>query len=131
MMSRFCYRRMGRRYGLQIPHTTRIGRGLYIGHFGGIIISSRSIIGNNCNIAQGVTIGETNRGVNKGSPTIGDRVWVGANAVIVGGINIGSDSLIAPLSYVNFDVPQSSVVMGNPAKIVSKNGSQGYVNNLV
>ncbi len=66
-----------------------------------------------------------------GCPVIGDRVWIGANAVVVGRITIGDDVLIAPLSFVNFDVPDKAVVAGNPAKIINYNGSEGYVNYII
>lgn len=116
------------RYGLDIPASTRIGPGFYIGHFGGVVISPYAIFGANINIAQGVTIGATSRGSHIGAPTLEDRVWVGANAIIVGKIIIGAEALIAPGAYVNFDVPSKSVVMGNPGKIVSDSGSTGYIN---
>ena len=116
------------RYGLDISASTRIGPGFYIGHFGGVVISPYAIFGANINIAQGVTIGATSRGNHIGAPTLEDRVWVGANAIIVGKITIGAEALIAPGAYVNFDVPHKSVVMGNPGKIVSDSGSEGYIN---
>jgi len=116
----------------QIPYTTNIGEGFYIGHAMGIIINPKTIIGKNVNIAQGVTIGQENRGKRKGTPTIGDKVWIGANAVIVGKINIGNDVLIAPNAYVNFDVPNHSIVLGNPAKIIHKeNATQEYINRTI
>jgi serine O-acetyltransferase len=121
-------RRYQFKYGFQIEPSTQIGRGFYIGHFGTIVINPKSKIGINCNIAPGVTIGQTNRGRLRGVPTIGDRVWIGANAVIVGGITIGSNVLIAPNAYVNTDVPSNSLVMGNPAKIIPKeNPCDNYV----
>ena len=119
------------RYGFDISPTTEIGPGLYLGHFGGVVISPYTVLGANINIAQGVTIGATSRGANAGAPTLEDRVWVGANAIVVGKITIGHDSLIAPGAYVNFDVPPGSVVLGNPGEIVSDAGSQGYVNNTL
>lgn len=119
------------KYGLDISPTTDIGPGLYIGHFGGVVISPHAILGANINIAQGVTIGATSRGLRKGAPTLQDRVWVGANAIIVGKITIGHDALIAPGAYVNFDVPSSAVIIGNPGKVVSTSGSFGYVNNIM
>ena len=92
----------------------------------------KDCIGKNVNIATGVTIGQENRGKRKGCPTIGDRVWIGTNAVLVGNINIGSDVLIAPLSYVNFDVPDHSIVLGNPARIISReNATASYIEKLV
>jgi serine O-acetyltransferase len=119
------------KYGFDISPTTAIGPGLYIGHFGGVVISPYATLGSNINIAQGVTIGAVSRGPHTGAPTLEDRVWVGANAIIVGKITIGHDALIAPGAYVNFDVPSMAVVLGNPGKVVSSAGSIGYVNNTL
>jgi serine O-acetyltransferase len=119
------------KYGLDISPTTNIGPGLYIGHFGGVVISPYAVLGSNINIAQGVTIGATSRGPRTGAPTLEDRVWVGANAIIVGKVTIGRDALIAPGAYVNFDVPPEAVILGNPGQIVSHTGSQGYVNRTI
>lgn len=119
------------RYGFEISPVTSIGPGLYLGHFGGVVISPLAVIGSNCNIAQGVTIGAASRGARKGAPTIGDRVWVGANAVIVGRVTVGDDVLIGPGAYVNFDVPAMSIVIGNPGQVVSESGSVGYINHPV
>lgn len=118
------------RYGLEISPATRIGPGFYIGHFGGVVISPLAVIGANVNVAQGVTIGAASRGARRGAPTIEDRVWIGAHAIVVGKVTIGRDALIAPGAYVNFDVPEHALVLGNPGKIVSDKGSKGYVNNL-
>ncbi len=122
---------MQTKYGLQFRHTCKIGKGLYMAHYGNIVLNTNVTIGENCNIAQGVTIGNTKRGKKLGNPIIGNRVWIGANAVIVGKIKIGDDALIAPLSFVNFDVPEKAVVAGNPATIISYNGSMGYIENVV
>ncbi|WBV59554.1 serine acetyltransferase [Chryseobacterium camelliae] len=117
------------KYGFQIYPETQIGEGFYLGHWGSLVINPKTIIGKNCNIAQGVTIGQQNRGKNEGSPEIGNEVWIGPNAVIVGNIKIGNNVLIAPNSYVNFDVPSDSVVTGNPGKIYpNENATQGYIN---
>ncbi len=119
------------KYGFDISPTTSIGPGLYIGHFGGVVISPHAVLGSNINIAQGVTIGAASRGPRTGAPTLEDRVWVGANAIIVGKVTIGREALIAPGAYVNFDVPPESVVLGNPGKVVSNSGSRGYVNRTI
>ncbi|MET3034920.1 serine acetyltransferase [Chryseobacterium sp. NRRL B-14859] len=120
------------KYGFQIYPETEIGEGFYLGHWGALVINPKSKIGKNCNIAQGVTIGQQNRGKNEGFPVIGDEVWIGPNAVIVGSINIGNNVLIAPNAYVNFDVPADSLVMGNPGIIYpSLNATKGYINNKV
>jgi serine O-acetyltransferase len=118
------------KYGFQIGG--KIGEGFYIGHFGTIIVSVNAEIGRNCNIATGVTIGATRRGEKKGAPKIGDTVWIGTNAVLVGNINIGNDVLIAPGAFVNFDVPDHSLVIGNPGRISYKeNATEGYINNVL
>lgn len=120
------------KYGFQIYPETEIGEGFYLGHWGALVINPKVKIGKNCNIAQGVTIGQANRGKNKGVPEIGNEVWIGANAVIVGNIKIGDNVLIAPNAYVNTDIPNNSVVMGNPAQIIpNENATEGYINNKV
>lgn len=128
----FRLRMMSRKTFIQIPSSCKIGEGFYIGHYGRIIINPDVVLGKNVNIATGVTIGQENRGQRKGVPTIGDRCWIGTNAVIVGNIKIGSDVLIAPLAYVNFDIPDHSIVIGNPAKIIHReNATEGYIENVV
>lgn len=117
---------------IQIPYKTKIGEGFYIGHSGRVIINHNVNIGKNVNIATGVTIGKTNRGENKGVPTIGDKVWIGTNAVVVGKINVGNNVLIAPNAYVNFDVPDNSIVIGNPGIIKkSDRAVEDYICNCV
>ncbi|PTT41863.1 serine acetyltransferase [Chryseobacterium sp. HMWF028] len=120
------------KYGFQIYPETQIGEGFYLGHWGSLVINPQTIIGKNCNIAQGVTIGQQNRGKNEGSPIIGNEVWIGTNAVIVGAITIGNNVLIVPNSYVNFDIPSNSVVIGNPAKIIpTENATKDYINRKI
>ncbi len=129
---RFILRHYQIKYGFQIYPETQIGEGFYLGHWGAVVINPKTIIGKNCNIAQGVTIGQQNRGKKQGVPTIGDEVWIGANAVIVGGITIGNNVLIAPNAYVNTDVFSGSVVMGNPAQIIPNDqATEGYINHKV
>jgi len=117
---------------IQIPARTSIGEGFYIGHLGRVIIHPDAKLGKNINVGTGVTIGMENRGKRKGAPEIGDDCWIGTNAVIVGKIRIGSDVLIAPLTYVNFDVPDHSIVIGNPGRIIPKeNAVADYICNRV
>ena len=106
-----------RRYGLEVL-SSNIGPGLYIGHGHNINVNPSAVIGKNCNLNKGCTVGAENRGIRKGAPVLGDMVWVGSNAVVVGKVNIGDDVLIAPNAYVNFDVPSHSIVIGNPARII-------------
>ena len=117
---------------IQIPARTEIGEGFYIGHSGRVIINPEAKLGSNMNISTGVVIGCENRGKRKGAPKFEGNCWIGANAVIVGNVNVGEDVLIAPLAYVNFDVPPHSIVIGNPAKIVHKeNATEEYICNKV
>lgn len=108
--------------GIQIPYTTKIGPGFRIVHFGSIVVNPQAIIGKNFNISQGALIGNAS-GKNKGVPIIGDNVCVNANAIIIGGVKIGNNVLIAPGAFVNFDVPDNSIVIGNPGKIISRDQS--------
>lgn len=124
-------RRYSYKYGFQIPSSTEIGEGFYIGHWGTIVINEKAKIGKNCNITHNVTIGQTNRGRLKGCPTIGDNVWIGTGTTIVGNINIGSNVLIAPNTYVNVNIPSNSLVLGTPCKIINKdNPCDGYINHI-
>lgn len=125
-------RRLSSKTHIQIPTVVKVGKGLYINHFGRVIINSAAVLGNNITIGTGVTVGQTNRGKKKGAPVIADNVWIGTNAVVVGNVNIGTDVMIAPNAFVNIDVPPHSIVVGNPAKIISREGAtDGYIENIV
>ena len=120
------------KYGLDISQKVRIGGSLFINHPYCIAINDSCVIGKNVNITKGVTIGATQRGKRKGVPTIGNQVWIGANAAIVGAVSVGDDVLIAPNAYVNVDVPPHSIVLGNPGRIIPReNAVESYINHLV
>ncbi|MFA5158447.1 MAG: serine acetyltransferase [Patescibacteria group bacterium] len=120
------------KYGYQISLSAEIGPGLFLPHFGGIVIGKEVKIGKNCDISPNVVIGRELRGKRKGSPTIGNKVWIGPGAVIVGKIKIGSNVLIAGNSFLNRDVPSNSIVIGNPAKIIKNlKATEGYINNEI
>ncbi len=127
------YRLHSEFYGFQIPPNLNIGEGIYIGHYGTIIINGNAKLGNNINLTTNVLIGQTNRGKLKGVPQIGDNVYLGYGCVVVGNINIGNNVLIAANAYVNQDVPDNSIVIGNPASIISNklNATESYVNNRI
>ncbi|MBR4749369.1 MAG: serine acetyltransferase [Abditibacteriota bacterium] len=106
----------------------KIGRGLCMIHAFGAGVNAAAELGDNVTLHQFVAIGQENRGKRKGAPILGNRVWVGPGAVVVGRIHIGDDVLIAPNSYVNCDVPSHSIVMGNPCRIIPRdNATEGYV----
>ena len=104
---------------VELPWSAEIGKGVLFLHPYSITFNSRTIIGDNCTIMKGVTIGNT-KGPNGGTPTIGNNVYIGLNSTIVGNIHIGNDVLIAPNSFVNFDIPDGSLVIGNPGVIHKK-----------
>jgi len=129
---RYRYRKVCEKHGIEISRRTSIKKGLYLGHPYNITINENAKLGKNINIHKGVTIGMENRGMRYGAPIIKDRVWIGINSTIVGKVTIGEDVLIAPNSYVNCDVPNHSIVIGNPCKIIKKeNATKSYINNIV
>lgn len=120
------------KFGIEIMYYTKIGAGLVLSHPYNITVNGAAVIGKNVSLYKGCTIGEENRGKRKGAPVLGDCVWVGTNAQVVGNIVIGNDVLIAPNSFVNCDVPSHSVVYGNPCVIKSRNdATKDYINNKI
>lgn len=120
-----------RKHGIEIHSSCKIGKGLYLGHVYNITISGDAVIGENCNIHKGVTIGRECRGPRKGCPVIGSRVSICVNATLVGRITIGDDVIIAPNAFVNCDVPSHSIVIGNPCFIKHRDhATEEYVVNL-
>jgi serine O-acetyltransferase len=116
------------RFGIDISRDARIGSGLYIGHFGGIVVNAAVVIGDNCNLSQGVTLGQVNRGPKAGCPSIGDNVYIGPGAKIIGCIHVGDNAAIGANAVVVEDVPPHVAVGGVPARVISDAGSEGYVN---
>ncbi len=113
--------------GISLPYAATIGERFYIAHHGHIILHPNTVIGDNCNIAQGVTIGISGRGAKRGVPVIGDNVFMAANAVIAGKISVGDNSVIGANSLVVNDVEPNTTVIGVPAIKVSDNNSEGYI----
>jgi serine O-acetyltransferase len=113
--------------GISIPAAAKIGHSFYIGHFGGIIINAAAIIGDNCNISQGVTIGVSGRGTKRGVPVLGSNIYIGANTVIAGKITVGNNCVIGAVSLVIDSIPDNAVGFGVPFEIKNYNGSNGYI----
>lgn len=126
-LNRFCLKT-----GIDFAGNPNIGKGLIIGHWGRIVLNGDAKFGDQIMITHNVTIGRDIRGKRAGTPTFGNRVCIRANSTIVGNITIGNDVLIAPNTFVNFDVPSHSVVIGNPATIHHKdNATEGHLGRLV
>ena len=108
-----------------------IGEGFYLYHRGTIYIGPVKI-GRNCCVSHNVTIGRAYKAGKLGRPVIGDNVWIGPGAVIVGKITIGSNVFIAPNSVVNTDVPDNSMVAGFPARyIIKENPTKDWINDIL
>lgn len=117
------------KFHIRIAPGTSIGCGLYVGHFGDIGVNSAAVIGENCNISQGVSIGQASRGERKGAPVIGDNVFIGPGAKLIGRVHIGNNVAIGANCVVTKDVPDNAVVVGIPGKVISYLGSADYVIN--
>ena len=104
--------------GISLPKSCVIGKGLRIWHFGGVFINGEAVIGENCTLRQGVTIG--NRRDGGASPVLGDNVELGAYAQILGDIHIGSGSRIGAMAVVLTDMPAGSTAVGQPARIITR-----------
>jgi len=109
--------------GVGISPQAVIGPGLYIGHFGQVIVNGEARIGSNATLSQEITIGYAQRGSRQGTPTIGDRVYIAPGAKLFGAITIGDDVAVGANAVVNRDVDDRSVVGGVPARLLSKQGS--------
>jgi serine O-acetyltransferase len=104
--------------GISLPKSVSIGPGLRIWHFGGVFIHPEAVIGSNCVLRQGVTIG--NRVEGGPAPVIGNDVEFGAYAQILGGVRIGDGCRIGALSVVLTDIPDGATAVGSPARIVTR-----------
>lgn len=109
-------------FSIEIPYTAQIGEGFLIGHHEGVIINGDCIIGKNFTIQQGVTIGGNIGKIKEGreTPLIGDNVFIGAGAKVLGPIKIGDNSMIGANAVVIKNVPNDSVAVGIPAKVIKK-----------
>lgn len=115
--------------GVELRPRTRVGPRLRLFHAHGLVVHEGTVIGADCTLRQSTTIGNKTLadGTPSACPTLGDRVDVGANAVILGPIRIGDGATIGAGSVVVKDVPASAVVAGNPARVLEKSaGHSGY-----
>ena len=96
-----------------------IGPGLYIGHIGGVHINPQAVLGRNCDVAHRVTIGTSAMG-RQGAPILGDDVYVGTGATLVGKIKVGNGAKIAANTLVVSNIPAGATVMGVPGRIIMR-----------
>lgn len=112
--------------GVEIHPGAQIGRRFFIDHAMGVIIGETTIVGDNCTLYQGVTLGGTGNEVGKRHPTLGNNVTVGCGAKVLGNITIGDNVKIGGNSVVVKDVPANCTVVGVPGRIVKRNGCRVF-----
>lgn len=108
--------------GVEIHPAAQIGRRFFIDHAMGVVIGETTIIGDDCVLYQGVTLGGTGNESGKRHPTLGNNVMVGTGAKVLGNITIGDNVKIGGNSVVVKDVPANCTVVGIPGRIVRRNG---------
>ncbi|MBQ4066342.1 MAG: serine O-acetyltransferase [Clostridia bacterium] len=108
--------------GIEIHPGAQIGKGLFIDHGSGVVIGETTIIGDNCTLYQGVTLGGTGKDTGKRHPTLGNNVMVGAGAKVLGNFTVGDGSKIAAGAVVLGPVPENCTAVGIPAHIVRREG---------
>ncbi len=112
-------------WGIEIPRTAQIGPGLYIGHYGGITVSPIAVIGRDCNLSQGITIGVSGSGAKRGAPTIGDNVYIAPGARLFGKIAIGNNVKVGANAVIHKDLPDNAIAVLDPGfKIISYAGNR-------
>lgn len=110
-----------RKTGIEIHPGATIGKNLFIDHGNGVVIGETAIIGNNVTIFHGVTLGGTGKETGKRHPTIGNNVFIGSGAKILGNINMGNNVKIGANAVVLNNIEDNTTVVGIPGKIVKNN----------
>ena len=108
--------------GIEIHPGAQIGRRFFIDHGMGVVIGETTIIGDDCLLYQGVTLGGTGKDRGKRHPTLGNHVVVGTGAKVLGNITVGDNSKVGAGSVVIHDVPAHSTVVGIPGRVVRRSG---------
>lgn len=113
-------KRARRKTGIEIHPAAQIGKGLFIDHGMGVVIGETTIIGENCTLYQGVTLGGTGKDKGKRHPTIGNNVTIGSGAKVLGPFTVGDNSKVAANAVVLNEIPPNSTCVGVPAHIVKR-----------
>ena len=118
LIARYISEKAKRKTGIEIHPGATIGKGLFIDHGTGVVIGETAIIGNNVTIFHGVTLGGTGKEKGKRHPTIGNNVFIGSGAKILGNIIIGDNVKIGANAVILKNVPSNVTIVGVPGKIV-------------
>lgn len=119
-LARYVSQRSRKKTGIEIHPAAQIGKGLFIDHGMGVVIGETTVIGDNCTIYQGVTLGGTGKDKGKRHPTIGNNVLIGSGAKVLGPFSVGDNAKIAANAVVLSEVPPNSTCVGVPGRIVVK-----------
>ena len=122
--ARWISQRAARKSGIEIHPGAQIGKGLFIDHGSGVIIGETTIIGDNCTLYQGVTLGGTGKEQGKRHPTLGNNVMVSAGAKVLGSFKVGDNSKIGAGAVVIKEVPDNATVVGVPGRVVKHNDAR-------
>ena len=117
-IARYIQNKGKKKSGIEIHPGATIGKDLFIDHGSGIVIGETAIVGDNVMIFHGVTLGTTGKEKGKRHPTVGNNVLIGANATILGNLNIGDNAKVGAGAVVVHDVEANTTVIGVPAKVV-------------
>lgn len=110
--------------GIEIHPGAKIGKGIFIDHGSGVVIGETTVIGDNCTIYQGATLGGTGKETGKRHPTLGDNVMVGSGARVLGPFTVGNNVKIAANAVVLSEIPDDSTAVGVPARVVKQGGKK-------
>lgn len=117
ILYRFLYRRCRNRYGIELPFSAQVGRGVVIEHQGAIVIHGATVIGDRCIIRQGCTLGIRRLDALDAAPILGADVHLGAGSVLLGRIRVGEGAVVGANAVVVEDVPAGALAVGVPARI--------------
>ena len=130
-IARFISQNARRRTGIEIHPGATIGKNLFIDHGMGVVIGETTIIGDNCTLYQGVTLGGTGKDHGKRHQTLGDNVLIGAGAKVLGPFRVGDNARVAAGAVVLSEVPNDATAVGVPARVVRIGGQRIFDNSTL
>lgn len=130
-IARWISQRARRKTGIEIHPGATIGKNLFIDHGMGVVIGETTVIGDNCTLYQGVTLGGTGKDHGKRHPTLGDNVLIGAGAKVLGPFRVGDNSRVAAGAVVLSEIPDNATAVGVPARVVRVDGKRIFDNSTL